>query len=279
MLKHNLLTVFTFCLLPCLWAGCGTGGYEDVLEKQRWASGAAAPAPGAPAADKLGASQQIPGTPVSIRIPRVFTSPALAEGITDARRVKPGVVTIPGLKLTYEGFIKDSTEGQMAYYCYVGVTSGPLQTIATQLHDELAKKFPGAMAGWKDVSCATPEGQTIQCRKLRVLGKQELYYKDKAGKENYPANNDGVLEIYLYEKGGQVVIVAWRLPASIEANVGLGEFSAVDGRKRQRQVTTDEVYHVPQDRVVCRAVVVRVLCGLRRGGHNPQADAVECAGD
>ena len=36
---------------------------------------------------------------------------------------------------------------------------------------------------------------------------------------------DGVLEIYLYEKGAQVVIVAWRLPASIEPNVGLGELA------------------------------------------------------
>ena len=100
-----------------------------------------------------------------------------------------------------------------------------MQNVATQLRDELAKKFPRGLTDWADVPCETPEGQTIQWRKLRLLGKQEIYYKDKAGKEHYPANNDCVLEIYLYEKGGQVVIVAWRMPASIEQNVGLGKLA------------------------------------------------------
>ena len=73
--------------------------------------GSAARAAGRQAAakfDKLGDPQNVPGTPVSIRIPRAFTSPPLAEGAADARRVKPGIVTIPGLKLTYEGFIEES---------------------------------------------------------------------------------------------------------------------------------------------------------------------------
>ncbi len=212
------------CLLLCLWVGCGTSGYEQRLEGR----GARTPAQAAQAAakfDKLNNPQQVPGTPVSIRIPRAFTSPPLAEGTADARRVKPGIVAIPGLKLTYEGFVKDSAEGQMPYYCYVGVTSGPLQNVEPQLRNELAKQFQGGMTDWTDFSCETPEGQTIQWRKLRLLGKQEFYYKDKEGKEHYPSKVDGVLEIYLCEKGGQVVIVAWRLPAGIEPNVALGELA------------------------------------------------------
>jgi hypothetical protein len=173
--------------------------------------------------DKLGNPQEVPGTTVSIRIPLALSSPPAAE----ARRVKPGIVAIPGLKLTYEGFIPDQAKGQWSYYCYVGVTSGPLQKVAAQLRNELAKQSPGGTADWTDVSCETPDGQTTAWRKLRLLGKQEFYYKDKDGKDNYTSKVDSVLEIYLYEKGGQVVIVAWRLPAGIEPEpyVGLGELA------------------------------------------------------
>jgi hypothetical protein len=150
----------------------------------------------------------------------------MADGAGDARRAKPGIVTIPGLKQTYEGFVEDQVHGQWAYYCYVGVTGGPVQNVATQLRDELAKKYPAGLSDWKDVSCNSPDGQALKWRQLRLVGKQDLYYKNKDGKEQSPIPNvDGVLEIYLYEKGPQVVIVAWRMPASIEPNVGLAELA------------------------------------------------------
>ena len=153
----------------------------------------------------------------------------------------------------------------MAYHCYIGVTSGPLQNVATQLRDELAKKFQSSMTDWMDVSCETPEGQTLQWRKLRVLGKQELYYKDKDGQGAVPVQHGRRAGNLSLRKGRTSGDRRLADACQHRAERRPGRIGAAGGRKRQRQVTTDdEVSYVPQDRVVCRAVVVRVLFGLRR---------------
>ena len=186
MLKHNLLPFF---VLP---AAVSLGGLRHGrVRKASWRNsvGPASSAGGQrrPRSTSSATPRDVPGTPVSIRIPRAFTSPPLAEGAGDARRVKPGHRHHPRPEAHLRGLRRRiQVDGQWAYYCYVGVTNGPLQNVATQLRDELAKKFPGGMSDWTDVSCETPEGQTIQCRKLRLLGKQDLYYKDKDGKEHFP---------------------------------------------------------------------------------------------
>jgi hypothetical protein len=56
------------------------------------------------------------------------------------------------------------------------------------------------------------------------VGNQDFYYKSKNGQEQF-SPQPGVLEVYLNDAGGQVVTVAWRMPASIEPNVGLAKLA------------------------------------------------------
>jgi hypothetical protein len=213
---------FTFfyslsALLLLLLVGCGTAEYERRLAA-RVAKGQAA--------DKyseLGDPQELAGAGISLRLPRAFTSPPLAEGAADARRVKPSVANIPGLKRTDEGFIQDSAGGQQPYYCYVGVTNGPLQDVAAAVKNELGGK-QGKTSDWSDFQGDAPDGAASPWRKLRFDGDQEFCYKNKNGQEEFQTMK-GVLEVYLHEEGGQVVIVVWRMPAGIEGNVGLARLA------------------------------------------------------
>lgn len=202
-------------LLLLTLVGCGTGEYERRLSGRT----ARLQAQAAAKFNELGNPQEVAGTNVSVRLPRVFKEAPLAEGAADARRVKPGIVTIAGLKLTDEGFIQDAEGGQLPFYCYVGVTSDTAQNAIARLQQEVGGK-PGKIVPWADFSVQAPDGQTVKWQKLRFEGNQEFYYKNKAGQEDYPSV-PGVLELYVHEEGGQAVIVAWRMPLSIEPNVGL----------------------------------------------------------
>ena len=218
--RDSLSTLhYPLVTLLLVLVGCGTSEYERRLSTR------SSKMQGQAAAkfSELGPPQVLPGTSVSISMPNSFSDAPLVEGAVDARRVKPGIITIPGLKLTREGFIQDSGGGQMAYYCYVGVTGGPLQNVAGQLQNELSGK-QGKVTPWTDFQGESPTGAPLQWRKLRFDGAQDFYYKNKAGQEQF-LTLAGVLEVYLYDAGPQVVVVAWRMPASIELNVGLARLA------------------------------------------------------
>jgi hypothetical protein len=201
-------------LLLSLLAGCGTGEYERRLDDRTAKIKAQLSAKW----NLLASPQELAGTPVSIALPKAFADPPLPDG-ADARRVKPGIITIPDQKLFREGFVQDSEGGQWSYYCYVGVTKGPLQDVVTKVQNDLRGK-DGKVTDWTDFQGDVQNGPPNKWRKLRLDGKQEFYYKAKNGQEQFPLEA-GVLEVYLYDAGQQVVVVVWRMPTNIEPNVDL----------------------------------------------------------
>ena len=98
-----------------------------------------------------------------------------------------------------------------------------LQNVATQVQNDLAGK-QGKPTDWTDFHGEAPNGPGNLWRKFRFDGNQDFYYKNKDGQEQF-SPQPGVLEVYLHDAGGQVVIVAWRMPASIEQNVGLAKWA------------------------------------------------------
>jgi len=205
---HSLLIVLLLALL-----GCGTDEYERRL------AGRAARLQAQHAAkfNELGDPQDVAGANIAVRLPKSMT--VLTEGKDSSRRIKPGAIPLPGLKLTCEGFVQDSEGGQLPYYCYVGAVDAPLKELTTQIQGALAGMVSGPLQ-WTDLQAETPAGPKIAWRKMRIAFDQEFYYRTKDGQDQYPTV-PGTLELYLQDAGPRTAIVAWRMPAGIEQNVGL----------------------------------------------------------
>ena len=229
------LFLFFLCylLVFSLLSGCGTGEYERRLEQRH-----AAKARLEKKLSVLYAPQDVPGTQVSVRLPKtLFLEPPLVEGVpvdgkpVDVRRVKPEkLVTIPGLKLTYEGFV-DNEGVKLPYYCYVGVIDVPIGQIvddpSIKMRAELAgQQQQDTLGNWQDLQVETPDGQESVWKKLRSENSQEFYTLDKAGQGQFKSM-PGVLEICIHAEAKYVIVIAWRMPTSIEKNINLEKWATL----------------------------------------------------
>jgi hypothetical protein len=207
--------------------GCGTGEYERRLDNQisQLRNGSKS--------KDLYAPQELPKTPVSVRVPLMFKDSPLVEGaqvngkLIDPRRVKPMLFPLPWLRLTYEGFIDDPEVGKLPCYCYLGavdVAGGQARDFTANTLKELKTK-PGAnVVDWADFTGGTPDGHGNPWKKLRFTGPQEFFTIGKNNQEQFQTM-PGVLEIYVHEEAGQYVLVAWRMPAKIEQTVELAKWA------------------------------------------------------
>lgn len=196
--------------------GCGTGEYEKRLSGRDARLKAQALARFA----DLGNEQKLPGANVSFRVPKKMS--ALTSG--DPRRLTPGLLPLPDGHQTFEGFIQDSTGGQLPYYCYVGVLPVPLQQLTAQMQAAFTAAKANGSVNWADAQAESPDGEVSQWKKLRLPANQVFYYKKKDGQSQYP-NMPGVLELYLGDAGKSTVFIIWRLPTSIENNVELARLA------------------------------------------------------
>jgi hypothetical protein len=234
------LASFGVILACCL--GCGTREYEKQLERTVARLKAGSPAgPGQPAGWQPAAQPpgvQLPDTTVTVQVPPFFAEPPLPQH-EDARRLKPPSIDVPGLKLTYEGLVTDSTGGQMPFYCYLGATAEDPQW---QLQQQVQAAFPGATLNWESVQCDTPYGEALQWKVLTASGQeQEFRYLNAQQQESY-ARMPAKLLFYVRQEGGTFVIVGWRTPASIEQFIGLDNEWGLDGwaQRVAGSVTSDE---------------------------------------
>jgi hypothetical protein len=211
-------------LLMGTFCGCGAGEYERRKDKR------VTELLNAAKFNILYQAQALEGFPVSVRIPMAFTSPPMIEGRSqvDLHRIKPNVITLPWLKLTYEMTVKD-TKGQMPYYCYVAATKAadnPLQDVCDALRKELKAKPGNDVTEWVDFPSEKPDGSQDVWKKLRCSGPQEFAYIDsgpmpQAHMETLP----GILEIYVREDNGYIVLIGWRVPTSIASSVDLAKWA------------------------------------------------------
>jgi hypothetical protein len=225
ILRCSILLVAGGLLMGVFW-GCGRAEYQRRLdarlEKEKEKERAAA------RFNMLYQSQALEGVPVSVRIPTVFTSAPMIEGRgqADPRRVKPGIVTLPSLKLTYEMTIKNE-KGQLPYYCYVGAAKAAEEQFDKDretLRAELTAKPGAQVSDWEDFKGESPDGRQIDWKKLRCVTQQEFTYNDANGQARSD-NMPGLLEIYLREEKGYLVVIAWRMPTSLETQVNLAQWA------------------------------------------------------
>ncbi len=195
-------------------AGCGTGGYEERLSGCIRKLNAVA--------NELRDPTPVAGANFTIRLPG--TCQAALEG-ADQRRTNAGPITLPGSLTVYEVMVRDSVGGEQPYYLYVGSVGGgqKLAQVAAELQKQMKTQLT-PQGEWVGVQAPTADGGANQWRMLRATGKQVFYCRDKAGAESYPTM-DGLLEVYLHEQGGSIVLVAWRMPSTLEANSQLSRWA------------------------------------------------------
>jgi len=208
-------------------AGCGTGDYEKRLDKCLHDLQAGSKFNG------LYGPQLLAETPISLRVPKMFLDPPLVEGAMvngkpiDPRRVKPFQGPLPGLKLTYEGFVESADGLKTPYHCYLLAMKkvpGPMGDPVASLPMLLNTVPHDSLSGWSDIQGETPSGGAIPWKKIRMTGNQEFVNLNKAGEERF-VQMPGLLDIYVHEEAGFVVMIVWRMPNDLEAKIELGKWA------------------------------------------------------
>ncbi len=215
MHKHFLLSAFLLSL--CL--GCGTGEYESRIGQHHGGGGGGAAA--APSTD-LGPAEDLPGTRVSVRVPGCLMP--LPDG-TDPKRDQLLHLQPAYVERAYEGFVKDSTGGQIPFYCHIFAAETPKTPgpgVADRLFSTLTTGGGGVRGspGRLEWQVTGPDGKQRTWDAMKLSGGQmQFYYKDKSGQPSYRYMDNSYLFVWCDESGYSVAI-AYRLPTEIEKNVG-----------------------------------------------------------
>jgi hypothetical protein len=207
-------------LLLGIFVGCNTGDYEQRLNKRinDLKTGSKF--------NILSSSVEVPGTQVSLRVPEDFKNPPFQEGAkidgkaVDPRRIKPNLLDLGDLKLTYEGFVQDKNNGKQYYYLYVAVSTGQNRKFYPRvMQADLTTKIPDT-SQVADVSPPpqTPEGRNVDWSECHGTGNQPFYYTMPNGEGKF-IQLPGSIYMFFHDENDVLVTLIWRLPTSIEQNV------------------------------------------------------------
>jgi hypothetical protein len=179
----------------------------------------------------MNANQDVPGTKIAIRMPNIFKQSPFTDGKTadgkpvDPKRMNPQ--NLPGIHSTFEEMLPDDKGANLAFNCYVGMSDIPWDRIG-QLQGGMDTELKGKLnlqkdGDWVDETVNTPLAQTVKWKKIRYRGEME-FLKSQGGQESYVKMN-GILDIYVYgELNAPLVIIAWRVPADLEAKASLNKW-------------------------------------------------------
>jgi hypothetical protein len=184
----------------------------------------------------------VPGTQVSIRIPQKndsnqksfdnlpkgssggFEGPALQDSVSpdgkpiDPKRLKPNIIDLSDLKLTFEGFVPDSKQGKQPYYLYVTVSTHKNRgNIPKLMQAELFSKINDA-SPLVDLKAETPEGRDILWQECHATGKQPFNYVNPEGQSQFVQLN-GTITLMFHEENDALVILIWRWPAGLDKSI------------------------------------------------------------
>ena len=220
VIRGDVCVVIVLVAVFCL--GCGTGEYRERVERGLTQSKLQAEF------DSLQPPKPIGDTPFTIRPPKLFKqSPDVTAETMVERTFAPFGALPEGDASTwsYEGFIEDGGGGKMPFYLATAVRDmegfegqEPFGMLRTSLEAVCGE----SLGQWETVTCRTPQGGTVEWKKIRGTAQQEFYYTDGKGKSmNLPMA--GLIEVYARNESGFLVVLGWRMPTSIEQNVGLDD--------------------------------------------------------
>jgi hypothetical protein len=178
----------------------------------------------------------VPGTQVSLRIPQKndsnqkafedlltggFENSPLQDSVSpdgkpiDPKRLKPIIVDVSDLKLTFEGFVSDMINGKQSYYLYVAVATRKNRgNIPKLMQAELSSKINDATP-LADLKTETPEGRDVLWQECHATGNQQFYYIKNDGQSQFVHLN-GTIELMFHEENDALVTLIWRWPAGMD---------------------------------------------------------------
>lgn len=169
----------------------------------------------------------------------------------DAYRLQPDFLHLPGHVRTYERFVPSAINPrlsrQLPCYLYVAVTdtsAGSDENLRLDLRTKLVEEFgeldedqpaedqdrPGVKLEkkgtgfWEVIEVPTPDGSTLQARKIVAYGDQTFQYyvqRDQL-KDLY---RPGVYMLYVYTTGQQHVLLGWRAPPDVVESIKMEELA------------------------------------------------------
>jgi hypothetical protein len=206
--------IFAICLIL---SGCGTAEYEQRVEQ-----GVASMSSGSKFTTDLNPETTIPGTQVSLRIPKAMQSVDLTD---PAGRGKCPLLELPSLKAAYEGSVEDAAKNKMHYYLYVSVGEAANNFIPTlDWLNKLKVQFPNAgddssASVNKEYAAATPQGDSVRWEEIHVKGMQRFYYTKPDGSQ---INQDipGTMVCLNRLENGVLVSLVFRYPSALDDRHG-----------------------------------------------------------
>ncbi len=238
------VAIAVLCLLMC--SGCGSGDYEKKLaasvnthaEQKKFGVLQAIPTEIAGAKDE-------PSIGISYQPPRAFlNNDVLQLDAADPRfagqKISPDRVfppfpsklrgdelkfTLPGFKLTYEGYVKTG-DVDLPYYFYVAaVLVGNKGGTTTELRNRVTATFPTA-EGWKDVTVTSKQtGKPMIWKVLHLEEKQTFQHISGDPEKSIPEKHFGIFELWVHETEKYRVIFGWRWPKEIEGKTPVGDWA------------------------------------------------------
>lgn len=203
--------------------GCGTRSYSKLIDNR------VARARGEAKFRTLYAPTDVPGAPLQIRVPLAFKPDQLFSADSKYKaddggkirpdRFQPPFLKWPGFQHCYEGQATSPDGRKLPFYLYLGSQPGissDADKLATKFEESLKETFKDLKPEWQSIDCESPSEVAVQWRKLRVEADQPFLLIDGQGKvisENLP----GIFEVWIAEKQGHLVVMAWRVPTAINA--------------------------------------------------------------
>jgi hypothetical protein len=97
----------------------------------------------------------------------------------------------------------------------------PGLTLAAPIAAKLKQEFPGAAAAWEPAVVQSPAGAEVAWQKIRVEGEQFFDVQRQGKPQPEFMKFPGIFELWMYESADYIVLVGWRVPASLEDKVHL----------------------------------------------------------
>lgn len=192
--------------------GCGTGAYKERMNKRLDELRR-----GGPSTAGLYGPGPVPGTPFSIRVPEAFKQGRPPGAVVDGKPVKvqriQPPITIPGLKVTWEGHV-DHEGSKLPFYCYLAVSD---QNPTGRIQSQLKQQYENVDVTWSDYKDAA--GKTWKRWRGDLV--QDWLPQDSSGNDMPKRELSGMLEFDCRQEGNQWMIVGWRVPRAIRSTAKL----------------------------------------------------------
>jgi hypothetical protein len=228
------------CLLLIV-SGCGTAAYEAKLNRALTESTRLTPF-----AALHEQSTTLPGTGISLRLPKIFDQAAAsyapgaisardstpdAEKVVDPKRLHPSFIQIPGLITTYEAFVAPPNQAAMPVYAYLGrLGKAESPTLTQDIAAQLKAKFPDKTAEWQEVSAPSPDlaadgsVKNVPWKKLSLTGINQDFDGGSPGSPSF-YERAAQFELWVHEGEADVVVIGWSAPEALSGFVNLGSLA------------------------------------------------------